>query len=120
MGPIEVTTEREKTFSLPPAASAATLVVGLGLVGIGLRRRSQSNRPRSVGPRPGGRVVLGVVVAAGAGCRSTAPLRPGLAPVSARARSHSVVPAPAEVGLRPGPWFVLSGGTEMDTVAFLW
>ncbi len=41
VGPIEVTAEREKTFSLPPAASAATLVVGLGLVGVGLRRHRQ-------------------------------------------------------------------------------
>jgi hypothetical protein len=39
VGPIEVTAEREKTFALPPVASGVSLVAGLALVGVGLRRK---------------------------------------------------------------------------------
>jgi hypothetical protein len=38
VGPIELTAEREKRFALPPAASAASLVAGVALVGIGVRK----------------------------------------------------------------------------------
>lgn len=39
LGPIEVTAERERTLSVPPAVSGVSLVAGIVLVGVGLRKR---------------------------------------------------------------------------------